>query len=505
MLRTATSPGDKAYLDIPQPLIARHPDAIISVRELRAWLSELPATNPRFTIHQLQRQLAFLVRDPRPNRRYDDLLRCYHEPVAVLQAQAWEALETPRLTRNHLQRELLEPFPGLLQELASAHMRAVQMRLSSGKRPDPTDVHAALLVLGRIIQHNTIEHQMLRPTIWRQMVQLHNVATRHELGGTTCKTPLRAPHESATADGAFFCALVLLLSDPYRRPVRCIQQLIRELPRAVDVLRLSPETSERYRIPIDLSGESTPLEFSRRTASDGAARKAYLHGLDAMLRKLPADDDTDERHPCRLRHWLATDLGGLVAGRRERRHPRQTRNADYHFIQGLQAIHQRLMELHSGRGRLEYTGDAPAGGTPCRQNDASIGGASFLLPARVPSPEPGEWLLFEFDRTPGHSAHNDFVAQMRRRLVDDNSYQYIGVERLGGKVIPVTLSSTRQPALFNIDPSQDRFQLIAPPGHFSMDGTTETLEGPDRHYTVRHEGRTAQCRDSEIIRVTLLD
>ncbi|BAN68693.1 hypothetical protein [endosymbiont of unidentified scaly snail isolate Monju] len=382
-------------------------------------------------------------------------------------------------------------------------MRAAQMRLSDGKPPNPSDLHAALLMLGRIIQHNMIEHQMLRPTIWRQMVQLYNVAERHDLGQVTCESPLCLTRDPATANGAFFSALVLLLSDPHRHSVRCIQQLVRELPGAVDALRLSRETKDRYRIPVDLSGESTPLEFSRRPTNQGQARKVYLHGLNAMLQKLPAEED--EPRPCRLRHWLAADLGGLIAGRRERRHPRQIRNADYHFIQGFEAVHQRLTELQSGREQLEYTGEPPSGGIPCRQNDASFGGASFLLPARVPIPEPGEWLLFELDYPPGSQEHSGFVAQMRRRLVDDNRYQYIGVERLVGHVTPVTLGSTRQPALLNADRSHSHFQLIAPLGHFTGEGTIETLEGINKHYQVRHERRAAQFPDTEIIHVSLLD
>ncbi|BAN68694.1 hypothetical protein [endosymbiont of unidentified scaly snail isolate Monju] len=103
-------------MDIPQPLIARHPDAIVNVRELRSWLEELPPTNPKYTIQQLQRQLAFLVRDPQPARRYEELLRCYHEPVATLQTQALDALGTQPVARTRNQRDLLEPFPGLLQE-----------------------------------------------------------------------------------------------------------------------------------------------------------------------------------------------------------------------------------------------------------------------------------------------------------------------------------------------------------------------------------------------------
>ncbi len=490
-------------MDIPQPLIARHPDAILSARELRSWLDELPAADPKHTIHQLQRQLAFLVRAPQPPRRYEELLQCYHEPVATLQPQALDALDTPQVARTRNQHDLLAPFPGLLQELASAHMRAAQMRLSDGKPPRAADLHAALLMLGRSIQHNMIEQQVLHPGTWRQMVQLYNVAERHGLGHSPCDNPLRLTHDPATANGAFFSALILLLSDPHRHSVGCIQQLVRKLPGAVDALHLSRETKDRYRIPVDLSGASTPLAFSRRPTDDGQAHKVYLHGLNTMLQQLPAEEDAPR--PRRLRHWLATELGTLIAGRRERRHPRQIHNADYHFTQGLEAVHQRLTELQSQHERRQYSEEASLGGVPCRQNDTSFGGASFLLPARVPIPEPGEWLLFEPDQAPDAQAHSSLVAQMRWRLVDDNGCQHIGVERLIGHVFPVTLGSTRQPALLNTDKSHSHFQLVAPLGHFTGEGTVETLEGINKHYQVRHERRVTQFSDTEIIHVSRLD
>jgi len=168
-------------------------------------------------------------------------------------------------------------------------------------------------------------------------------------------------------------------------------------------------------------------------------------------------------------------------------------------------VHERLLQLQLSEGLapLPDTADDTARNRrfACRQNDISAGGASFILGPDTPCPEPDAWLLFEALDSPG----SGFVARLRRRLVDDNGYQYIGVERVSGQLIPVTLGTHRRPGLLWAQPRQGRYSLIAPDGHYLGHGHEEILTGTHRDYRVRHEQRVGRQGNSEIIALRLLD
>lgn len=479
-------------LDIPLPAIARHPQTLVDARELESWLAGLPAASPRRQALALQRQLGFLVRDPDPPRHLGRLLPLFHPAVAELQRAGRECIDIGSLLLSPEQRTLLETLPGLFEELASAHMRAARLAIDAGRRPELADLYNAMLLLARLVQWNLLQHQQLRPGLWRQLVQLQQVADWLRTPHRAVSSLLATADDARDCNGLFRGTLLLLLADSYRQPRHCTEALLRALPRLAEELRLVPAGRQVRGIPLELSGERLPLDFARRPHGARATHHLAVTRLLARLPELLPED------ACGLRRWLEGDLRALLEGRRERRYPRETSSQGYRAIVGLEAVHARLLALQQGQGAL--IPPPPEDAIPCRQNDISVGGASFILSAETLPPRCGEWLLFEAEARPG----SGFVAGMRRRLVDDNGYQYIGVERLAGHVIPVTLGDARRPGILHAQPQRSEFRLLAPAGHFRGTGTVETLVGSHRDYRVRQLELLSRRDVGEVIRVVLL-
>ncbi len=252
---------------------------------------------------------------------------------------------------------------------------------------------------------------------------------------------------------------------------------------------------------MDLSGQVSPLHYARQP---DPSLPAHYISLDQLLAEL---------HPgrldevgCDLDAWLEQSLGTLAKGRSERRHPRRARNADYHFVMGLEAVHERLRSLQPGAsGASPATNAYPPSlyGIPCIQSDVSSSGSGFLLPGNQRYPDPGEWALFELDNPTGKAAVSGFAGQIKRCMRDEDGYLRIGVERLLGNVIPVNVGSMRTPALFNADPSKNRYHLIAPHGYFEAE-KPDTLFGSNKDYQVRHEKLLSREGRTEIILLSLL-
>jgi hypothetical protein len=177
----------------------------------------------------------------------------------------------------------------------------------------------------------------------------------------------------------------------------------------------------------------------------------------------------------------------------------------YDFVTGLEAIHRRLQALQPGLNSGGKDDCAPSVcGTPCTQIDVSASGASFVLDPKQHQPEPGEWGLFELDDPNRSGAVSGFVGQIRRCRRDDNDALHIGVERLLGGVIPITLGALHKPALFNADPSRSLYQLIAPSGYYEP-GLDDRLEGSNKSYQVRHLRLLARDAHSDLIELERLN
>lgn len=488
-------------LEIPEPAVARHPDTITNVRELRQWLANLPMIDTVQLTKQLSRQLSFLVRDPRPDSKFTALLESYHDIINTLQQQAIEIREQSAETRSHAQISLLTSLPHLLQELANGHARSVALSLQADKAPEAGDIFVAQMLMRRAIHWELLEYRMFRPKVWQQIVQLYNVATLYRLEGVKVESTLRLADDPDNTHDLFFSSLALLLADPYRLPNHCIRELESRLPQYAAKLEMSARRIAEHQIPMDLSGQVSPLHYARQP---DPSLPAHYISLDHLLAELhPGRLDESG---CDLDNWLENSLNALVDGKHERRHPRRARNADYHFVIGLETVHERLRSLQPGTTDLDPADHdfAPAlYGIPCVQSDVSASGSGFLIPGNQRYPDPGEWALFELDSPGGNATVSGFAGQIKRCMRDEDDYLRIGVERLLGNVIPVNVGYTRKPALFNADPAKKLYRLIAPHGHFQPD-KHEVLFGSNKDYQVRHLKLLSREGKTELIQLALM-
>lgn len=488
-------------LATPEPAPARHPDTITSPRELRQWLSDLPAVDSTQLVRQLSHQLSLLVRDPRPDAKFQPLLKCYHEVVESLQEQAVESRKRSPETRSHAQIGLLTSIPQLLHELANGHMRSVELRLKAGGTPDAEDIYVAQLLMRRAIHWELLEYRMFRPVVWQQIVQLYNVATLYGLECVSVDSDFRLAEDPTNTHDLFFSTLALLLADPYRLPNHCIRELEYKLPEYAAKLQMSPDKTSNQQIPLDLSGRISPLHYARQP---DPSLPAHYVSFEQLLKDL-SPGRLDEAG-CDLDSWLEQSLGGLLAGGHERRHPRRARSADYHFVIGLKTVHERLRSLQPGNTAANPAGIecAPTlSGIPCVQNDISSSGSGFILPGNQHYPDPGEWALFELDSPAGNPPVCGFVGQIKRCMRDEDDYLRIGVERLLGNVIPVNVGPTKKPALFNANQEKSSYRLIAPHGYYEAE-KVDVLVGSNKDYRVKHKKLLSREGSTEIIQLVLM-
>jgi len=508
---SAAGPNSNAIprLDIPVAAIARHPETITKPRELKAWLAQLPSADPQHLADSLLRQLQLLVRDPETEPRYADLLDLYHPSLQTLQATVWDQLTLAHgQTKNS--RRLQSSVLQLVLEIAYAHMRLINGYISAGDPPAATQVYHAILPLCRLLHWDLLQYNLIRPSIWRQTLQVFAIGQLYRVNDGRQPSQLSLEKDATTSHGVFFSTLVLLLCDPYRLPRQNITRLIASLGDLAEHLSISSSSEAGYRIALDQGARVPPLRRARQELAPRPGTR-YLQ-LDDFLeqlkhRGLPGDNGV-------LAGWLSASLCGLAdkaQGREARRHPRQKREADYHFVHGMQGVHKRLSALRSGEAR--HTGPDPGSeivlggqplstvepGTPCRQIDQSRSGASFMLSEKTALPPVGCWVLFEADT---RDRGRGFVAQVRRCLNLDTRGHEIGVEKLPGRVIPVTFGLEKQVGLLCLDREEKQLQLIAPGGSFRESGQRLTLQASGRQYPVVLEA-LQERNAGERIRVSL--
>ena len=195
----------------------------------------------------------------------------------------------------------------------------------------------------------------------------------------------------------------------------------------------------------------------------------------------------DEEAPASLRQAM-TDL---IKGRRkseQRQTERRACNQPYRLIYGLRNIHKRLEEL--------TLGDDPEASeirpVPCRQVNQSKYGAAFQLQCPLALPlNVGDPLLAELTGAADNTAPMGFAARIRRVFSGEQQHIEIGVEKIQGRLIPVTIvgataEKTRgdTQALIQHDADTERYTLLASRSIY-REGDTVAAEGTSMRYNLR--------------------
>jgi len=501
------------HLVVPPPAVAQHPDTIVHPAELAEWLADLPLADSQHLADLLHRQLKLLIRDPHPAAHYRDLLNAYLPVLQSLSEQvvahfngAPGMVKTPRLFRNTVSQ--------LLLEIACGYMRLINQAISLEKPPSAVDIYHAALPLVRLLQWDVLQYRLARPGVWRQLLQIFSISELYGLSGVAVSSRLRLDSDAEDTHGAFFGTLVLLLSDPYRLPFTSLSRLVGGLGQLAEHLRINSAGAAEFRIPLDLTGQVPPLRFARETHAGQANDHLQLDEFFGQLQSQGLADDGGI-----LSQWLLDSLRVLAQGvehERQRHHARNRRNAEYQFFHGLELIHERLSDLQAAR--TPASGEAgspdsvvveeiidflPESGTPCRQADHSVEGGRFILQAGTPVPPVGSWVLFEAADTPGGQSGIGFVGQVKRHLYFDNGGSEIGVEKLHGSLIPVSIGVTGAYGLLQADREKQEFLLIGPSGTFRP-SARKTLHGRNKEYLVQLDELVEANDAAERIRVRLM-
>lgn len=463
---------------LPPANVARHPAALLAVRDLRGWIDGLPLANPPRCAQMLLQQLRLLVRDPEPGGRFAALLALYQGPLDALLEIVRERLHgfgDSAGPLDQLEYQAVE----LLQELAHGHLRLANQATAAGKAPGHADLCSAMRLLDHALNIERMHYHRLDPDAWRRVVGIYLHAEHLGLADRDCPgTPVAG--EPRTLRGLFFRSLLVSLSDPHHHRPNEVLGWLSWLGDHAGGLRLSLLPEGAYAIPVDVSATLPPLAGARRGRPGPDTR--YL-AVDTVLERLQTATDA----PSGLRQALLDVIKGRKTPE-QRQSERQPRNQPYRLVYGLRAIHERLAELIQGR---------PPGPTrqpplDCTLVNLSRTGAALQLHGPASPPlcvdEP---VLAEGAMTGSGGAPVGFAARIRRQVSGDGQQIEIGVEKLTGRLLPVRLRSAtaetgrNEPeALLLQDIESGRLTLIAARSRY-RDDECVTVEGPNTRYTLR--------------------
>jgi hypothetical protein len=476
---------------LPDPAVARHPNVILAPRELGQWIEQLPMGNPPRTAQQLYQQLRLLVRDPSPGPRLTALLDGYLPTLERLQQIVETRLPADAdsaLPLDQLELLILE----ILSELASGYLRACNQLLVHGKAP-PLAVlsRAAGLLDDAAILASLHYHQPPQPN-WPLLLDVYLLAHQLQLDRQPGAGKRGVPDLSDTVHARFFAALFTAICDPHHhRPgqIRAWHEWL--LHNSAD-LALTTLPQGNASIPVDISGALTPLAAAR-TAKPGEHTRYVV--TDPLREALATDPEAPS--------GLHETLDDLLRGRRspdQRQAPRQTRNHPYQLLFGLYPIAQRLLSLSGDTDR------PPPTRHDARQVNQSKTGAAFVLPGTLQTPlAVGEPILAEAEAVAGNGATVGFLARIQRVMIDPGRQIEIGVEKLPGRIMPVTISGSASErlrgdtaALLLHRPDIGGFVLIASRRVY-REGEIVGVEGPSVRHSLRMRGQpTATPRLSYI-------
>lgn len=442
---------------IPSAAVARHPAAMLAPREVRHWLDGLPMANPPRAAQLLLQQLRLLVRDPHPGQRLDTLLQLYQAPIEQLLEMVNERLQgnlDSAMPLDQLEYSLLD----LLSELAFGHLRIANASLAAGKPATVETLYQAMRLLESASNIERLRYFRLAPDYWQLLLSIYLHAEARQSADQMVDASQRSDGDPTTIQGLFFRTLVISLCDPHQHRPEQVQSWHRWTGQHTGSLESTVLPQGPFAVPLDISGALPPLAAARRGKPGPDMR--YL-ALDRFLQELRDDPEAPP--------GLYVTLSDLIKGRKsseQRQNPRQPRNHPFRLMHGLCVIHGRLEALVLGSS----TGGPGIEAVPCRQVNQSKSGAAFLLQGPLNPPlAVGESVLLEAEALSPGGAAVGFAGRIRRLVSSGDQQIEIGVEKLAGRLIPVTITGSAaeraraQPqALLQQDVTTGRYILVAP-------------------------------------------
>lgn len=478
MLNRGSSDGAPVLFETPTPAVIRHPSTLLSPRELRTWLEQLPLGNPPRAAGMLLQQLRLLGRDPQPGPRFGALLQLYRQPLdALLQMVAERMLDQQdcAVPLDQLERLVLEA----LGELAYALLRIANTQLAAGRHPGVEALFEPMSLLDQSLAIEHVHYQKVALDNWRLMQSIYLYAEKNAIADKAVKKPAGDADDPDTIHGLYLRTLLIGFCDPHRHLPSEVLAWRRWTGRHTGLLSFSLLPQGAASIPVDTSGGMTPLAAAR--VGKPGPEMRYLD-IGGFLKRLAEDPEPPP--------GLRATLDDLVRGRRkpeQREAARQPRDHPFHLTTGLRQIHDRLSDLLLGRGAA-----GPERAVDGRQVNQSKTGAAFRVSGPLNPPLViGEPLLAETpSATPG-APPVGFAARIQRLMVDDNDLIELGVEKIAGRILPVTLGGAAAErtrgdtaALLQHRSDDNTFTLIATLRVF-REGDLVAVDGPGVRYNLR--------------------
>lgn len=478
-------------LTTPELSVARHPALILAPRALRNWIDTLPLANPPRAAEDLRRQLELLVSDPDPGSRLGNLLELYEPAINALLEIVHERLESNldlATPLDQLEYKVVE----LLQALAGGYLRIADSRLKSGKSPDAATLFRAMRAHCLAATIKRLHYDPPSAEDWQTLLGIFGHA---EGLGVTHQQVGQHGQGPGTIHRLFYSALVISLCDPNRRLPGEIHRWQHWLADHVDGLQLSLLPAGTAAVPIDVGGAVPPLAGARKSRPGTDIR--YLDCAPLLAASESAMPD------------LHQAMRELIAGRtqpEQRREPRQARNHPYLLMFGLRDIHARLLRLTQG---AEDNNQLPPG-SQAVQVDQSRDGACFRFVAPPDlKPSVGDPILAEAIAGDARAANVGFTAVLRRFANHSDGQTEIGVEKLRGRLIPVSIQASAggnrhlSPlALLQQHADTGRLQLLAARGWYRENDTLTIVSGSVT-YRLRMRQLYSQTRNTVRVEIEL--
>lgn len=499
MVNTPSSQPKPEPFPIPGVAIASHPSVILKVRDLRRWIDDLPLGNPPKAGQMLLQQLRLLVRDPQPGARFESLLELYNTPLRQLLPIVQERLPAnpdSALPLDQLDDLLIE----LLTELAYGHLRIANESLVTGKAPSAETLFRAMRLLNDALNIQRLHYRRLETRLWQLLLSIFQQAEQLQVDRQRIEyTAQKQTDDPDSIHGLFFSALIISLCDPHHRRPSELLDWSRWTAGHTALLGLTILPQGAFAIPVDVSGTLSPLAGAR--IGRPGPETHYL-ATDRFLQQLQ-DDPTAVP-------GLHRALTDLIKGRKtpeQRQTPRQPCNHPYRLVHGLRNIHQRLTELTQG----ETASREAVPSVACRQINQSKFGAAFHLQGPLNPPlTVGEPILAEMDTASGPGTPVGFSASIRRLVSDEHQQIEIGVEKLQGRLVPLTIVGA---AAERTRGDNHALLLATEAGKYTLlaahsiyrEGDVVATEGPSMRYKLRMLRLTATVQHTVSIEVDTTD
>jgi hypothetical protein len=367
------------------PLQHRYNDPTVerNAGRLRVWLTNLPLLDVVKALRLVQGALDSLNEQQlAPEKRYE-LLEVFRDTAERLYATV-DPVYMRQLNLSNTQRELATAgLDRLLTAMAGGYkiiVKALHAPADTGSPPDlfGLAINRAIGQLGYILRDNYRTYRAVPASLFRELHLLYRYARHFGLlavaaSGDDAGQPLGIAE-------SYHAIMLLSLTDPFRLVEGEVGLLHEILKTHAGLCRITPGSHWQGDAGgvflLDLASDSPPRALAAPDQEAAFAEEPYLldarkaiEAIRAQLEQIPVKVRMQSPEAVLLRHLVP---GAEAAW--QNREPRRADDRDVWLVNGLNAIHARLLASATG----SPTQDSSTGQSPCRIVDTSANGMRLV-------------------------------------------------------------------------------------------------------------------------------